>query len=79
MRGKYELWVIIFLQVVAMEVQQAQPNLLDIILIMVALAAGKKMLFYMKEEQEHGNKYNQHTDHLHYADNDLCDQQRRQG
>ena len=55
MRGKYELWVIICLQVVALEARQPDPDLLDVVLIMAALAAGKRaLLYWRKEEQENG-------------------------
>lgn len=79
MLGKYELWVVIFLQVVSLEAQQPQPDLLEIILVMGALAIGKKTLLWWKEEQKDGYKYDQHYHHLHHDRRDLCDERRRQG
>lgn len=78
MHSRYELWVIIFLQIVALEAQQPRPDLLEIILIMAALAMGKKVLLFMKEGRKYGNEYNQHTHHLYHDCCDLCNW-RRQG
>ncbi len=79
MRGKFELWVIIFLQVVSLEAQQPKPDLMEIIVVMGMLVMCKKTLLWWKEEQKDGYKYDQHHHHLRHARRGLCDERRRQG
>ena len=61
---KFELWVIIFLQLVMLETTVEKPNLLPVLLAFGGFIFMRKVMDWDAKGESDGDEYGEHHDHL---------------